>query len=51
MFTKLMLDQSHRQLGCVNRHIHFIFYIRNRTDMILMSVRDYKSLYLVRIFL
>ena len=51
MFTKLMLDQSHRQLRCIDRHIHLILNIWYRSDMVLMSVRNYKSLDLICVLL
>ena len=51
MLLQLILNNAHRQLGRIDRDIQLLEHIGQRTDMILMSVRDHKGLYLVLILL
>ena len=51
MLPQLILDQSHRQSRRIDRNIQLAQHIRQRADVILMSVRDHKALYPVHILL
>ena len=51
VLAQLVFDQSHRQSGCIDRNIQLPQHIRKCSDMILMTVRNHKALYPIRIFL
>ena len=51
VLAQLVFDQSHRQSGRIDRNIQLPQHIRKCSDMILMTVRNHKALYPIRIFL
>ncbi len=51
MLIELLLDQLHRQLCRVDRHVQLLKYVRNGTDMIFMTVCDHKALDLAVVLL
>ena len=51
LFRKLHFNKSHAEAGCKNRNIQLLEKIGHRTDMVLVTVGDKKTLYLVPVFL
>ena len=51
MLCQLVLNDPHGQTGCVDGHIDITQHIGQCSDMILMSMSDDKSLYLIDIIL
>ena len=51
MFLQLILDDSHGQPGGVYRDVHLLQDVGQRTDMVLVSVRDHKALHLLDVIL
>ncbi len=51
MLRQFVLNNAHRQPRCIDRNIQFLQYIRQRTDMIFVSMGDNKSFYFIRMFL
>ena len=46
VLLELVLDQGHRELCRINGHIDLAEHIRDRPDVVLMTMCDHKSLYL-----
>ena len=51
VFLQLMLNQRYGQPGAVHRHVDLLQDIWKRTDMVLVSMGDHESLYLVDVLL
>ena len=51
MLLELVFNYTHCKPCCIYGYIEFMQNIRKSTDMVLMSVGDYKALYLVDILL
>ena len=51
VLAQLVFNQSHRQSGRIDRNIQLPQHIRKCSDMILMTMRNHKALYPIRIFL
>ena len=49
MLFQFVLDQPHGKPCGIDRHLKLLFYIRNRADVILMSVSDHQALHLLPI--
>ena len=50
VFPQFVLNERHGQCGCIDRNIDITDHKRQRTDMILMTVRDDKTFYTFYIF-